>query len=184
MLTEALAIHSRASGYTHPATLATVANLRLLYEEQERFADAESIVRRALAAPLNDSGLADPRSLELISDLALLCIRQRRYAEADSILRQTLPVARDVCADEPYFLANLLGCRGVCLLSLGKHTEAEAALLEAHSLLEVSVGPQSGETRTVVTNLVRLYEFWGKADKAEAWRAKLAALPSAAGADE
>jgi hypothetical protein len=93
-------------------------------------------------------------------------------------------VAREVCANEPYFLANLLGCRGVCLLSLEMPAEAEAALLEAHALLAASVGAQSGETRTVITNLVRLYEFWGRPDEAAKWRTTLATLHSVVATDE
>jgi serine/threonine protein kinase/Flp pilus assembly protein TadD len=182
LLTEALDIQRRVRGDDHPATLATLSNLRQLYEQQGRFAAAEVIVRRALDSCLSAKGSADPRCLELIGDLALLCVRQRNYARADSLLRRALPTARSVCADEPYFLANLLSSWGVCLMPLGRYAEAETALLEAHSLLESTVGGASPETRTVVANLTKLYELRDRPADAELWRAKLApaAVDSAA----
>ena len=69
-----------------------------------------------------------------------------------------------------------------------RYADAESELLAAASALEIgagrhprgdtaSVAPQS-VAADVVTQLVELYDAWGKSDKATDWRAKLPKEPA------
>ncbi len=68
----------------------------------------------------------------------------------------------------------------MCLSALERYDEAEAALLEAHEIMESARGEKPELATKVVKALADLYEFWdtaepdvGYAAKAADWRVKL-----------
>ena len=85
---------------------------------------------------------------------------------------RTSPVLRG-----KWVLGNLLGAHGKALTKLGKHAEAEAALLEAYNILHDAAGESHKRTLEAARALADLYEAWGKADKAAQWRAKAPGAP-------
>ena len=62
---------------------------------------------------------------------------------------------------------------GVCLTALGRHEQAEQALLDAYESHRSALGPEHARTLKVITNLVDLYDEWGKTEQATSWQAKL-----------
>ena len=51
--------------------------------------------------------------------------------------------------------------------------DAETLLLGAHSSAARAGGEQDATAQDVVKQLAKLYDAWGRPDKADAWRAKL-----------
>jgi hypothetical protein len=70
--------------------------------------------------------------------------------------------------DLPKFRATL----GRCLTDLGRFDEAESQLLATYERELAMRGARHRNTREVVTNLIRLYEAWGRPDEAAQWRNK------------
>jgi hypothetical protein len=62
---------------------------------------------------------------------------------------------------------------GLCQRQAGRFEEAQAAFLKVQSFYEVHGSKDLGG-RTVMQELVSLYEAWGRPKEAESWRARLA----------
>jgi tetratricopeptide (TPR) repeat protein len=77
--------------------------------------------------------------------------------------------------------------RNRCLIRMGLYAEAEWRLLADHQRLTSASAPDHARTRSIISDLVALYETWnaagpasGCAEKAAQWRARLLALPPVA----
>jgi hypothetical protein len=66
----------------------------------------------------------------------------------------------------PYFRVH----HAICLVELGRYDEAEPLLLESYPNLRPL---PDADTRETLRYLVKLYDAWGKPEKAAEWRAKL-----------
>jgi serine/threonine-protein kinase len=62
---------------------------------------------------------------------------------------------------------------GVCLLRLGRFQEAEGHLVFALDVERNTLGESHERVLHVVSNLVELYEAWGKPDEAAKYRSLL-----------
>jgi len=71
-----------------PKTLVTIHGLGVLRREQQRYEEAESLLRRALEARQSKLGRGLPPCLESMHELAVLSLRQARYNEAEALLLQ------------------------------------------------------------------------------------------------
>jgi hypothetical protein len=68
------------------------------------------------------------------------------------------------------------GALGRALAKRSGWAEAEPFLLPYAAALETKSGVE-GDFREVALEIVRMYEAWGKPEKAKEWREKLAAQP-------
>ena len=59
------------------------------------------------------------------------------------------------------------------------YDDAEPLLIECYEAVSKRLGSRHQQTHKAITNLVELYDAWGKADKAAEWRAKLPPAGSA-----
>ena len=98
---------------------------------------------------------------------------QEKYEEAELLLAPAVESARLVLSREHVTTGALLCRYGEALTGLGRYSEAEAELLEAHEILTEVAGAGDDRTQKAVQALVDLYEAWGKPDMAEEWRGKL-----------
>ena len=67
------------------------------------------------------------------------------------------------------------------LIDLERYDEAETMLLQAYYAAAESPERDQQTIDKEVKALANLYEQWGKPDKADEWRAKLAEIESASG---
>ena len=88
-----------------------MSNLASLYRSQARFAEAETLYRRALAIHIQKSGTNHPDTAASLNNLAFLYEEQEKYPEAESLYRRALTIfARTLGEDHPntkVFIANL-----------------------------------------------------------------------------
>jgi hypothetical protein len=70
---------------------------------------------------------------------------------------------------------------GPCLVRLGRHADAEPALLEAHRRLVETGQEQTDLTRDVVSSLIEVYQQTGQPSEVAKWTAE---LPSTAPATQ
>ena len=59
------------------------------------------------------------------------------------------------------------------MIPIGKNPKAEPLLLEAIEGRRLKLGDTHPHPLESIKNLINLYEFWNKPEKAEEWRAKL-----------
>jgi tRNA A-37 threonylcarbamoyl transferase component Bud32 len=183
-LREVMVGRRTAFGETHPQTLKAVEDVNALAiecEAQERFELAASLVSDVLAARRKALGDANPQTLLSINQLAVLYFDMGRFREATSLFRELLKSHEKQTSDA---LATHLtrAYLGLSLLRSGAQGEAEPYLSTAYVGLkerEQTLTPRERvRLRQVTQGLVELYEMTGKPAEAEAWRAKVKALPA------
>jgi tetratricopeptide (TPR) repeat protein len=99
--------------------------------------------------------------------------------EAEPHLRDGLQSRRDRLPAGSQLTANIESLLGGCLAAQGRYDEAEPLLLHAHADLRAARDTPPSRLRRARERLVRLYEAWGKSDKAAAWRRQPDAVPPA-----
>jgi hypothetical protein len=91
-------------------------------------------------------------------------------------VRENLPVHSRILGDNDWRTAEARSLLGEALTGLERYEEAETYLLAGHASLDESLpaGRRTQKLPPAVERLVRLYDAWGKPEKAAEWRAKLA----------
>jgi Flp pilus assembly protein TadD len=72
---------------------------------------------------------------------------------------------------EHWMTAAFRGNLGQSLMLQNRHADAEPHLLAAYEGLKSSLGADHPRTQSAASDLVRLYDEWGKPDEAEKYRA-------------
>ena len=143
-------------------------NLATVYRRQERHEEADALFLE-LIEPLQRSQ-GSGASIKAVNNLAVHWMKQKRWAEAEALLAPRIPLLREFPTPEPYWLGQILGMHGRCLVFLGRNEEAEGILLEAHELLLKLYPPTDVAIRYQATSLTWAYEGLGRDEDAELWR--------------
>ena len=146
------------------------------YRRAGRFVEAESLDRDTLNRRQAKLGPTDPSTLQSTNSLAedLLEVKP---AEAELLLRQSMAV-RDKELPDDWHTFDTLSLLGASLLYQKRYSEAEPLVIEGYEAMnarEAKIPPNS-KTRLsqAGARIVQLYEAWGKKEKADEWRKRLA----------
>ena len=117
----------------HPETGASLNMLGAIYSDQNRFNEAEPLLKRALV--IYEKGLSrnHPWTAECMHDLATLYERQQRYDEAEPLRNHTIDVYRQSGA-EPHLGQDWYKNRAALYKNTNRPKEAVADLKEAMDL--------------------------------------------------
>ncbi len=145
--------------------------------EQRKQTDlADRWRRKWLAASKEKNGAESATYAQDLEDQAGALIRNGRHAEAEPILRESLAIRQKVQPDDwtTYFVRSSLGSS---LLGQKKYGEAESDLLQAYEGLkarerQIPTLFAKAFLADAAGRIIRLYEAWGKTEKAAEWRAK------------
>ena len=133
--------------------------------------------RAALEAARKQFGPADPRTAGIMAPLGLGLIQQGKWTEAEPILRESLAIREKLQPDE-WSTFNTRSLLGGSLLGQKEYAEAEPLIVSGYEGMKAREAriPPPGRPRLAeaAERVVRLYEDWGKKDKAAEWRARLA----------
>jgi non-specific serine/threonine protein kinase/serine/threonine-protein kinase len=155
----------------HSDTLTALNNLAGLYFAQERDDEAEPLYREALESQRRELGEDHLLTIATMGNLGELYTRDGRLDEARPLLVAAVDSCRALpCAD--LHLGAMLRKYGGYLSQAGKLAEAERTLLEAHAILDGSVGGDHDQTKKVARGLADLYARSDRTDEAERWRAR------------
>ena len=160
-----MAIHEKALGPNHP-DVATIGTLAVLYDPQGRYADAESLYKRALAIREKALGPDHPDVATNLDNLATLYKRKAATptpsrcpnARWQSTRRRsvpTIPTSRS--------LNNL----ALLYLDQGRYADAEPLIKRALAISEKALGPDHPGLATDLNNLAGLYHVQGRYADAE-----------------
>jgi serine/threonine protein kinase len=172
-LERAVALRRRELGEDHPSTLSSQHNLCTVLHVQGRLGEAEALARHVLDARRRQ---LPPGHRDIASSLALLglILTDRGQPErAEPLLREALDTFAAAFPNDHWRVANVRSLLGGCLVRQGRYAEAEPLLLSAGRALQAPRSAPRHHARRAVENLVRLYEAWGKNDKADEWRKEL-----------
>ncbi len=158
-------------------TLDLTLDLANLLNQHGRGADAEPLLRDALEQFRKQSGPDDFRMAGILAPLGASLIQQGKWTEAEPLLRECLVVREKLQPDEwtTFTTRSLLGR---ALTGQKKYAESEPLIVSGYEGMkarEAKIPPPSKPRLTeAAERVVKLYEAWGKPDKAAEWRARLA----------
>jgi hypothetical protein len=111
--------------------------------------------------------------------VALNLVGQKREAEAEPIAREALKIRESKDADA-WTTFNTKSLLGAALLGQKKYIDAEPLIVAGYEGMKAREPkiPVIAKPRLTQAGdrVIKLYESWGKPDKAALWRARLATL--------
>jgi eukaryotic-like serine/threonine-protein kinase len=176
----------RLLGDQHPFLLKAIHRLCRVYQLQGQYAKAAPLLTEALASARKIHENGHTNILMTLRLLGRNLLGEGKYAEAERPLRECLEGLDRAAPGPPSraaVRAIVLGLLGESLLRQHKYDEAEVLLLASHDGLKAPREAWDAETSSTqerqgnqaLKRLVRLYDAWGKPDRAEKWRRELTA---------
>ena len=164
---QALLLAEEDFGIDDTDTLISVTNLGYLYLEQRRYADAEPLFARALAANERVLGKEHPNTLIFVNGLGYIYLKRGRYVDAEPLHVRALDASERVLGREhPDSLVSLNNL-GFLYTEQGRYADAEPLLLRALEATERVLGRERSGTLASVGNLAILYDKQGRHADAE-----------------
>jgi serine/threonine-protein kinase len=170
LLRQVLALRESLLGPDHESLAAARESIADVLAAQGRLGEAVALREEGLATWRRIMGPDHPLVAGSLQGLARLYARTGRAAAAESLLVEAVAIRR-AASGPRHALVGLL------LLDLGElHTNgrrfeaAERELLEAADILQAQLVPDHPEVRQVRGALARLYDAWGRPDRAAASR--------------
>jgi serine/threonine protein kinase/Tfp pilus assembly protein PilF len=179
---EALRLTKAKQGPDHPDTLRAMGNLAENYEVAGRRSDALALYEGALQGLTAKLGRNHVQTLAAMNNLASAHLRAGNPVAAEPLLREELALRNTETQDRlRSFEARAL--LGASLLSQRKFAEAEPLLLEGYNGMKArdakSLVPLQNRLAEAGARIIMLYDAWGKKDKADEWRKRLASAADA-----
>ncbi len=187
LVTQHLKILKVSGGEEQDESQVHLLRLGEIYGSEAEFKKAEdafSTLRRILLPNGTATGLlSGPRVRNVISHLGWALFHQQKYREAEAVLRVDVPFYDRPARPESEVRYNWEGVLGAVLVAENKnYEEAEYRLQSCYKgrLHPIGIGIPAGDVNLFteqesVAWLVRLYDQWGKPERATEWRAKLQA---------
>ncbi|GAB5536930.1 MAG: hypothetical protein Rubg2KO_31790 [Rubricoccaceae bacterium] len=141
-----------------------------------QYAEAESLLTRALASRRAILGPTHPSVGTTLSRLGLLYERQGRFEEATETLTEAIAIHQRVAEDHPVELANSLHGKSWAELRLGRYAAAEQLITEALQIKRRVFGDRHPEIAYSLNVLGDVYTHQGRYDEAEATHRQALAL--------
>jgi serine/threonine protein kinase/tetratricopeptide (TPR) repeat protein len=149
----AVAIARRALGDKHPSVVNKLSNLSVPLREQGRYAEAAAVL---------DEALQIERLPVALVNRARVYLAQGKAHLAEPLLEEALRARRRTLPERHWRIAQIKSLRGAVLMALGRHAEAEAALLEAQAALPDLPGPAGREAAANRARLAALRAAQGR----------------------
>ena len=163
---------SLAMGRNHPHTLGAKHNIAYALADLGDFEEAVAINREVLTARRATLGDSHFDTLLSMVELAGALANLDRVADAEPLLLEGLEIARATLPEDHEVTLRFLARLGDCRMRQLRFEEAEELLRHAYTGFADSLGDAHGKTRTIIKQLVELYDAWEKPEQAESWRAK------------
>jgi tetratricopeptide (TPR) repeat protein len=161
----AYAICVRREGKASRATVNVGTQAAHLLNKLGKHAEAEALSEELLAQPSVPASYRNALQLSL----GIARMGQGRFREAEEPLRECLAL-RTRRDPGGWARWNAMSILGECLVGLQRFDEAERLLLESYEKLDPPPTLRQMRRRQARERVVKLYEAWGKPEKAEAWR--------------
>ena len=139
----------------------------LLYSQQ-RFDEAEELLREALAACRRELGNRSESTLASIHNLGGMLQARGRREEAEPLLREALDITREKLGDLHENTLQSVNTLGILLQDLGRLPEAEVLLQEDLAGSRRILGHKHPDTIAAMNNLAQLLLDLGRGSDAEA----------------
>ena len=145
----------------------SLTSLGQLLQDTNRLAEAEPLLRRALATAEQSFGPDHPNVAMCLSNLALLLHDIHRLAEAEPLLRRALTIVDNGTGTNDLEVSTYLNNLARLLMALNRLAEAEPLIYRAVALAEHCFGSDHPQVATRLNNLVQLLHDTNRLAEAE-----------------
>lgn len=164
---ESLERHLNTLGPEHPSTLGIVATLGLLYAGQQRWAEAETMMLRALEGYEKTLPPGHLKLFKATGELGNVYVRQNKLNKAEELYQQALKCYEKTLGTEHFATLNTFKRLSSFYANQDRLEEAERMGLRALQGFEKVLGPEHGTTIKAVGDLGAIYYNQEKLIKAE-----------------
>jgi serine/threonine protein kinase/tetratricopeptide (TPR) repeat protein len=169
----AIDMRRRVAGPDNPRTATSLNNLATLLRDLKRPAEAEPLQREALAIRRAQLPPGHVDTINAQLSLASILTDLNKGEEAERLLREVLATVEAQPSTAATTIAGLRSMIGAALGAQGKFEEGERLVLESFESVRDNPRLSWDRRRIFIERIVRLYEAWGKQDKAAQWRSRL-----------
>jgi serine/threonine-protein kinase len=181
LLRDALEMNRGLLGEEHPEVSTNLNNLARVLLARGEHAEAERLFRKVLELDRRLLGDEHPYVAGTLSYLAELLEQRGDHEEAESLIRAALAIQRSVFPEDHWQIAASQIRLGNCLTARKRYEEAEPLLLGGYEAMRKQFSVDDRKTRGALEDVGRLYDAWGRPEKAAEYRALLEGQPSAEG---
>jgi Tfp pilus assembly protein PilF len=154
-------------GLDSPGLGRSLNDLAMVYEGQGRYAEAEPLLKRALAIRETALGPDHPDVATSLNNLAMVYEGQGRHAEAEPLFKRALLIReKRLGPDHPDSGASLNNLAMVYERQ-GRHVQAELLCQRALAIREKALGPDHPDVGKSLNNLASIYAEQGSYAEAE-----------------
>jgi len=165
----------RSRNEEHPQLAIALNNRGLALQDLGRLDDAERDLREA-------NERLDYKQPTLKTNLAALLLERQDLSEAARLVDELEAELAKKPPPQDWRRADLASVAGGILAARGRYAEAETRLLKSYESLAASVSANQRNVLAALDRIIRLYEAWGKPEKAAEWRTRREA-PAVAGVE-
>ena len=163
---QAVTNHADASQITEPSSR-LMNDLAQLLKATNRLAEAELLMRRALAIDEKSYGLEHPYVAIRFNNLATLLIVTNRLAEAEPLMKCVVEIFEKTHGENHANVATVLNNLALLLQAMNRLVEAEPLMRRALVIDEKSSGLESPAVARDLNNLAQLLQAKGRLADAE-----------------
>ena len=179
----ALAVTEKALGPDHPNVAGALTSLATLYGDRGQHAQAEPLLKRALAIREALSP-DDPNVASSLDNLAGLYRMQGQFAQAELLLKRALAISEKALGPDHRNVAHSLNRLAELYFAQGQHAQAEPLQKRSLQFLERTLGPDHPEVATSLNVLGGICQALGQHAEAELlFKRALAIREKALGSD-
>lgn len=170
LLRQAVALQRQLTGEDHWLMAYRMNSLAGLLYEKGDLKSAEPTYQKAIA--IYRKAFSEPTQYLATSLIGLGAVLTdlHRPREAEPLLREGLKIYRASMEEGHWQIARVESVLGNCLVALQRYDEAEPLLLASFQTLKTRRGEKDKITQQTQKRLVKLYEAWGKLERASSYR--------------
>ena len=163
-------------GPSHPSTATALNNLASQLQATNRLAEAEPLMRRALAIDEASYGTDHPSVATRLNNLASLLQTTNRLAEAEPLMRRVVAIFEISYGNDHPNVATALNNLASLLQATNRLAEAEPLMRRALAIDEASYGTDHPEVATDLNNLASLLKATNRLAEAEPLMRRVVAI--------
>ncbi len=163
---QALDVRTRLFGPLHRDAIESQSDLGTVWLDQDRLADADSLLSVALAAARRALPPRDPLTGTVLSNLGYVRFVQSDYEASLAMHRESVAIEEAKPSPDPVELAAGLGNVAVVLENLGRAAEAAPIQERQLAIYREMLGPDNSRVARALDNLGVTYHSAGRLDDA------------------
>jgi len=162
----------RVLGAEHIITTENANQLAQSLAAQGKRGDAEGLWREVITIRRKKLPVQHPSVVNILASLGAVLVAEGKAQDAEPFIRDCLTARQKTLPPGNWQIASTECLLGNCLGAQRKFEDAEKLLLAGCEKLCIAKDAPPARKQEVLEQLAKLYEAWGKPDKASLWREK------------